>query len=187
MLIGVDQPLSIRITLVVVGEELEVFDATLVRLLADRLLVRTPLDLPVGTRVIARLGDGDHIAGRVLDRSEGEIAISKDLGRVSDARAAPRATGELAVRWRLDRPNARFRAISGPSEVSISGIRFETPLPGPEVGDPVRLEIDREHLARGIVRRVSHLSSARVSVAVELVDVPEATLDVLSDFTLASG
>jgi hypothetical protein len=165
----------------------------------------------VGTRLIVTAGDRTKLPGRVVAVEDGVLVVSRDRTHAADDRSAPRVMGLVRVRWRVADGGAPawlaggpdpgpFSEFSGTADVSMSGIRFVATTAVAPVGSQLMLELGLgptgrdpkslvpssehgTHRLLGLVRRVEHLGGSH-ALGVEFVDVPEPTLDALSDFTL---
>lgn len=199
MLIPVGEEVAVPVTVVVLGAEPEVWRGTLRRL--DEGTVRLEVrdgDVPVGARLVVTAGDRTKLSGRVLSRGDdGVLVVSRDGAHASDDRAAPRVAAMLELRWRAagtdegwvrggpdPGPFIRFR---GPADLSLSGLRFDCEGAAPRLGQRLLLDLGldaaRRHRALGAVRRADPVGE-RTEVGIEFVDLPEATFDALSDYTL---
>jgi hypothetical protein len=204
MLIPVGEDVSVPVTVVVLGAEPEIWTASLRRLDIDRLRLRIDdgsiVPPPVGTRLIVNAGERTKLPGRLLEIADGELVVSRDAAHATDDRAAPRVRSRLSLRWRLtDLDRARterwleggpdpgpFLVFQGGASLSMSGLRFPCRGPAPAPGSQLLLGLaigGEERRALGAVRRLD-TDGTEVSVAVEFLDLPEATFDALSQFTL---
>ncbi|MEQ1504466.1 MAG: PilZ domain-containing protein [Myxococcota bacterium] len=199
MLIPVGEAVALPVTVVVLGPEPEVWQGTLTRLDVDTLRIRvTDAGISVGTRIIVTAPDRTKLPGRVLAVDGGEWVVSRDGAHPTDDRSAPRIAAPITLRWRLaDRGAPRwirggadpgaFVRFCGPADLSLSGVRFGWIGDPPTLGASILVELALDdlgaHRAIGAVRRVEPVGE-ELLVAVEFVDVPEATFDALSDFTL---
>ncbi len=188
MLLPLDEALTVPVSLAVVGRKLVLHAATLVRVLPDLLLLDVADPIPLGSRLVATLTQRNRVAGRAVATHGTVVTMSRELDRLSDDRGAPRAEGPIPVRWRLEddtREAEAFQPAGARAEVSVSGLRFEVASPGPGVGSILAIEIEGRFAARGVVRRVDHQPADRITVAVELLDIPDDTLAALVQLTLS--
>ena len=211
MLILVDAQVAVPITAVVLASDLSgatptISSGELVRLGADRFVVRLDVPLPPGAQLVVALADGSKLAGRVIGEEADGVAISRDLTRGSDERSGPRVSVRVALRWRsrgVDDPGwlaggadpAPFRSLRGRADVSVSGIRVNMPGPAPQIGATLMLDVaplperagapypGAAFRVVGVVRRVEG-SRSRPTVGIEFVDLPDATSDALTELTL---
>ncbi len=211
MLIPVDVPVAVPITAVVLAPDPAdappvVTSGELVRLGADRFVVRLSVPLPSGARVVVALGEGSKLAGRVIGEEVDGVAISRDVSRANEVRSGPRVSIRVALRWLprgADGPEwlrggpdpAPFRSLRGLANVSVSGIRVHMPGPAPHLGATLLLDVvplperagalspGAAFRAAGVVRRVEG-SRSRPTVGIEFVDLPDATSDALLELTL---
>ncbi len=211
MLILVDAPVAVPITAVVLASDPTVStpvisSGQLVRLAADKFVVRLGVPLPSGAQVVVALAEGSKLAGRVIGEEADGVAISRDVTRASEERSGPRVAIRVAMRWRsrgADGPTwvrggpdpAPFRSLRGRADVSVSGIRVSMPGPAPQLGATLLLDVvplperagapypGAAFRAAGVVRRVEG-SRSRPTVGIEFVDLPDATSDALAELTL---
>jgi hypothetical protein len=200
LLIPVGEEVSVPVTIVVLGPEPEVVSGLLRRLDVDTLHLEVGgRAAPLGTRLIVTAGDRVKLPGRVLGSAVDRWVVSREGARPSDDRAAPRFATMLEVRWRVAAQGQErwvgggpdpgpFVAFQGPADLSLSGLCFGCDDRVPPVGSHLLLDLrlgpdDRRHRAIGAVRRIE-TEADRTQIGVEFVDLPEATFDALSDYTL---
>lgn len=202
MLIPVGVDVSVPVSVVVLGEAVDVLAGTLVRLEEDRLhLVVRTRGLSEGTRLVVTVRDRTRLTGKVLRADDDHLVVSRDAAHTADDRAAPRVTGTVVARWRAVGDDAPawlaggedpgpFVAFHGAAEVSVSGMLLGVDAAmAPPVGARLLLELTlgdgAPERAIGIVRRHARFG-ARARVAIEFAELPEGMLEALSTFTLAN-
>lgn len=203
MLIPVGEDAAVPVTIVLLSPEPEILQATLRRLEQDALLLELPAGTPapeIGARLIVNAAERTKLTGRVLEVHGAFWTVSRDRMHATDDRAAPRVRSKIHLRWRHadageaawlagEPDESEFVRFSGGGDLSLAGVRFDlahvASAPLPALGDRLFVELSLSgdaHRVLGIVRRVE--TGEQPSVAVEFIEVPEATFDALSDFTL---
>jgi PilZ domain len=187
------------------GEAPRFLNGTLIRLEPDVLRLAVPAGTPappLGMRVIVSAGERTKMTGKLLAVDADGWTVSRDQMRATDDRAAPRVRSRIQLRWRhadphrtqdwlsgADDEEASYSRFGGGGDLSLSGIRVDVSVDPttetPQFGDRLFIELMVGGATRrvlGVVRRVEE--GERTSVAIEFLEVPEATFDALSDYTL---
>ena len=184
MLVDADSDVDVPVVLAVVGARLEVVEARLVRLTADRVFLLAPATPAPGARVIVTV-DRNKLLGKVLDaHPDGRLEIARDGAHASDDRAAPRVRGRMSVRWRelRDGGPGQTGSFDGTTELSVSGML----LPTCACAVGTRLELELRLGSASPIRAIAIVRRHDQGAAgVEFAQLDDEAADGLADFTIA--